>query len=207
MSAGLDLTASYTLSESLSDVGSASDEIAADLLQEVRDPFSPVQLAPSTRTDSRHQVTITAIVKAPWDISIAPIVFYRSALPTHTFQGIDANGDGANNDKTAERYVYTGINDAGVATFTTDGTCETVNCSRRAPFSQVNLRVSRGFKVANARIEAIAEVFNLFNAKNPFLSVTQNRTNSTLFMQPSAYAGDVGQAEQRVGQLGFRVTF
>jgi hypothetical protein len=207
MSAGLDLTASYTLSESLSDVGSASDEIAADLLQEVRDPFSPVQLAPSSRTDSRHQVTITAIVKAPWDISVAPIVFYRSALPTHTFQGIDVNGDGANNDKTAERYVYTGLNDAGVATFTTDGPCETVNCSRRAPFSQVNLRVSRGFRVANARIEAIAEVFNLFNAKNPFLRVTQNRTNSTLFMQPADYAGDVGQGEQRVGQLGFRITF
>jgi outer membrane receptor protein involved in Fe transport len=208
MSAGLDLTASYTLAESLSDVGSASDEIVADLLQEVRDPFSAVQLAPSSRTDSRHNVTITAIVRAPWDISIAPIVFYRSALPTHTFEGTDLNGDGANNDKTAQRYVYTGINDAGVATFTTEGTCETVNCSRRAPFSQVNLRVSRGFKVANARIEAIAEVFNLFNAKNPFLAATQNRTSTTTqFMQPSAYAGDVGQGEQRVGQLGFRVTF
>ena len=63
-----------------------------------------------------------------------------------------------------------------------------------------------------ARIEAIAEVFNLFNAKNPSLPFTQRRLLSTGapnpgFMQPTAYAGDVQQPEQRVGQIGFRVTF
>ena len=62
---------------------------------------------------------------------------------------------------------------------------------------------------------AIAEVFNLFNATNPFLSTTQSRFTGTAanpvpnanFMQPFAYAGDVGQPEQRVGQIGFRITF
>jgi outer membrane receptor protein involved in Fe transport len=206
MSSGFDLTASYTLADARSDVGSASDEIVSDLLQDVRDPFSDVQLGPSTRTDARHQVTVSAVVRAPWDITVAPIVFYRSALPTHTFQATDINGDGFINDRTTTAYRYTGLTDAGVATFEQDGPCETVNCSRRAPFSQVNLRVSKGFRMSRTRIEAIAEVFNLFNAKNPFLALTQN-ASATTFMQPTAYAGDVNQPEQRVGQLGFRVTF
>jgi hypothetical protein len=211
LSNGLDLTASYTLSESVSDIGSAADEVAANLLQDVRDPFADVQMAPSSRTDSRHQVSVSAIVRAPWDITVAPIVLYRSALPVHTFAG-DLNGDGVTNDITPVAYRFTGVTNAGVATWEEGGPCETVNCSRRAGFSQVNLRVSRGFGIGRTRVEAIAEIFNLFNAKNPVLNLTQNASPTpesvrALFMQPTGYAGDVGQPEQRVGQVGFRLTF
>jgi hypothetical protein len=214
MSQGFDLTASYTASESLSDIGTAPDEVASDLLQDVRDPFAAVQLGPSSRTDARHQVTISAVINAPWDVTVAPIVFYRSALPAHSFVGIDTNGDGANIDKTPVAYRYTGLNGT-VATFEESGTCATINCSRRAPFSQVNLRVSKGFAAGPARIMAIAEVFNLFNATNPSLNLTQARqivmngqpVPNPQFMQPTGYAGDVGQPEQRVGQIGFRITF
>jgi hypothetical protein len=213
MSSGLDVMASYTLGKATSDVGTAYDELAQNLLQDIDEPFAAVQQGPSARTDSRHQVSVSAIVQAPFDINVAPIFFYRSALPMHTIEGVDANGDGVVNEPTPVAYRYTGISDAGVATFETDGPCETVNCSRRAPFSQLNLRVSRGFRLAGAvRIEAIAEVFNLFNAKNPSLPFNQRRIQANgvvtpLFMQPMAYAGDVGQPEQRVGQIGFRLTF
>jgi hypothetical protein len=211
LSQGLDLTASYTLAESVSDIGSAADEIAGNLLQDVRDPFAEVQLAPSSRTDSRHQVSVSAVVRAPWDITVAPIVLYRSALPVHTFSGTDLNGDGVINDITPVAYRFTGVTDTGLGTWEEDGVCDTVNCSRRAGFSQVNLRVSRGFRMARTRIEAIAEIFNLFNAKNPVLNLMQNAAPTpsvrAQFMQPSAYAGDVGQPEQRVGQIGFRFTF
>ena len=213
LSAGLDLTASYTLSKATSDVGTAYDEVAQNLIQDIADPFGPVQQGPSTRTDSRHQVSISAIVRAPFDIHVAPIFFYRSALPMHTSEGVDTNRDGLVVEPTPVVYRYTGVNDAGIASFETDGPCETVNCSRRAPFSQLNLRVSRGFRVAGAlRIEAIAEVFNLFNAKNPSLQASQRRiqpdgTINPQFMQPERYAGDIGQPEQRVGQVGFRITF
>ena len=62
------------------------------------------------------------------------------------------------------------------------------------------------------RAEAIAEVFNLLNAKNPSIPLTTRRLGATgapltSFMQPNAYAGDIGQPEQRVGQIGFRLTF
>ena len=214
MSGGLDLNASYTLSESRSTIGPASDELDHNLVQDISDPFGDVQNGPNARTDARHRVTVSAIVQAPWNVSIAPFFMYRSGLPTHTIEGVDLNGDGNLVDRTALAYRYTGLDDAGRATFEEDGPCETVNCSRRAPFSQLNLRVSRGFALPrNARVEAIVEVFNLFNAKNPFIPLTTQRRTSAnpaqlaAFMQPSAYAGDFQQPEQRVGQIGFRLTF
>ena len=213
LSSGVDASASYTVSSATSDVGTASDEIVQNLIQDIADPFGPVQQGPSARTDSRHMVTISGIVQAPFGVDVAPIFHYRSALPVHTSEGIDFNGDGNTNDRTPVRYRYTGIGADNKATFVEDGTCETVNCSRRAGFSQFNLRISRTFPLARGlRIEAIGEVFNLFNAKNPVLAISQRRINAggalnTSFMQPTAYAGDVGQTEQRVGQIGLRLTF
>ena len=212
MSRGVDVNGSYTLSSSTSNIGTASDELDANLVQDIRDPFGDVQDAPNARTDARHRVTISAVVQAPWKVSVAPFFMYRSALPTHTFEGLDLNGDGNTVDRTSLAYKYAGLDDNGRAMFEEDGTCDTVNCSRRAPFSQLNLRVSRAFGLPRgARVEAIVEVFNLFNAKNPFIPMTTRRlTGRTVlpsFMQPDAYAGDFQQPEQRVGQVGFRVTF
>jgi hypothetical protein len=209
----LDVNASYTLAKATSDVGSAYDEIAQNLIQDVTQPFAPVQNGPSTRTDARHLITLSAIVEAPWDFRVAPILLYRSALPTHSFEGIDLNGDGNVNDKTATAYRFTHLNDNGSASFVEDGPCETVNCSRRAPYSQLNVRISRSFPFwRDARIDAIGEIFNVFNAKNPFIPLTTRRVSAAgaplaSFMQPTAYAGDFQQPEQRLGQIGFRITF
>jgi hypothetical protein len=213
LSGRLDLNASYTLAKATSDVGTAYDEIVQNLVQDVTAPFAPVQNAPSTRTDARHRITLSATSEAPWGLRISPIVFYRSALPAHSFEGRDLNADGNVNDMTTAASRFTGLNENGAATFEEAGACKTVNCSRRASFSQLNIRVSRSFPLwRTARVEAIAEVFNLFNAKNPSLPLTTQRVSSTgapltSFMQPTAYAGDFQQPEQRVGQVGFRMTF
>ena len=213
MSNHLDVSGSYTLAKATSIIGSSSDETDANLVQDIRDPFGSVQDAPLTRTDGRHRVSLSAIVEAPFGIDVAPILLYQSALPTHSFEGLDLNTDGNVNDKTARAYRYTGLNADGTARFEESGSCDTVNCSRRAPYSQLNLRISRGFQLAgSARVEAIAEVFNVLNAKNPFIPLTTRRLSATgapltSFMQPTAFAGDFGQPEQRVGQIGFRITF
>jgi hypothetical protein len=214
MSRGFDLTGSYTLSKAESIIGTANDELDANNIQDATDPFNPVNSGPSTRTDARHRVTLSAVIQVPWDIQVAPIFIYRSALPTLTFEGVDTNNDSNTNDITARAYKYTGLNADGTATFEDIGPCETVNCSRRAPFSQLNLRLSKAFRLrGTTRVEAIAEVFNLFNAKNPALPITSQRVNATTgaqqasFMQPVAYAGDFQQPEQRIGQIGFRFSF
>jgi outer membrane receptor protein involved in Fe transport len=213
MTAGLDVTASYTLARATSDVGTAYDELNQNLIENIFDPFSAVQQGPSARTDGRHAVTISGIVRVPYGIVVAPIFMYRSALPLHTFEGADVNGDGILNERTELAYRYTGLDErTGVASFEADGPCETVNCSRRAPFSQLNLRVSRAVPLTGrVRLEAIAEVFNVFNAANPALPLMVGRLSgsapNSLFMQPLMFAGDVGEPEQRVGQFGFRLTF
>ncbi len=210
---GLDLNAWYTLAKATSDVGTAYDEIVQNLVQDVTNPFASVQNGPSTRTDARHRITVSAIIDVPGGIRVSPIYMYRSALPTHSFEGLDLNADGNVNDKTALAYRFTGLNDDGSASFEESGDCETVNCSRRASFSQLNLRVSRLFPLwRSARIETIAELFNVFNAKNPSIPLMTQRLSAngarlSSFMQPTAYAGDFQQPEQRVGQIGFRVTF
>jgi hypothetical protein len=214
MSRGFDVSASYTLQRAESIIGTANDELDQNYIQDATDPLNAINIGPSNRTDARHRLSLSAVVQAPWGIQVAPIFLYRSGLPIHTFEGRDVNGDSNTNDITSMAYRYTGLNDDGTATFEEAGPCESVNCSRRAPFSQLNLRVSKSFRlVGNARVEAIGEVFNLFNAKNPALPITSQRVNATTgaqlaaFMQPVAYAGDFQQPEQRVGQVGFRFSF
>ena len=213
MSRGLDMTASYTLSSADSTIGTANDELDQNYIQDVNNPLADVQNAPGIRTDARHRISISAVVQAPWGIQVAPFFLYRSALPIFSFEGLDFNGDGNVNDITPRAYRYTGLNDNGTATFEETGACENVNCSRRAPFSQLNVRFSKSFSLpGNMRIEAIGEVFNMFNAKNPATGLTTRRLSAggaplASFMQPTAFAGDFQQPEQRVGQIGLRFTF
>jgi hypothetical protein len=100
------------------------------------------------------------------------------------------------------------------------GACETINCGRGAPLSQFNVRVAKTFNLyGTMRLEAFGEVFNMFNSLNPFLGTSipaagrlftgtaANPVPNAVFMKPTAYAGDSGQQEQRLGQIGFRFTF
>ena len=72
--------------------------------------------------------------------------------------------------------------------------------------------------MGRANLEAIGEIFNLFNAINPAnIESTISGVVQTVrlvggaanpaFMQPTRFAGDFQQPEQRVGQIGFRFTF
>ena len=76
----------------------------------------------------------------------------------------------------------------------------------------MNLRLSYGFRLwGSTRIEAIGELFNVFNAKNPSAFTATRLLGTGLpnpdFMQPTNFSGDFQQPEQRVGQLGFRFSF
>ena len=116
------------------------------------------------------------------------------------------------NEISLKAYKFDGFNDDGSAKVKEIGDCKTINCSRGASQSQFNLRVSKGFRlVGNARVEAIGEIFNLFNAKNPsgftVRRILANGSPNSAFMNPTEFAGDFQNPEQRVGQIGFRFTF
>jgi len=171
-----------------------------------------VQLGPSGRTDSRHRATVSAVWMAPGGVTVAPIWRYRSALPVGTIEGLDRNNNGVNNDIPDRAFAFDGLNDDGTVRVKDIGACTTINCGRGASQSTFNLRVSKGFRlVGNTRIEAIGEIFNMLNAKNPSTFRTQrllgDGTANPDFLRPTEYSGDFQNPEQRVGQIGFRFTF
>jgi len=133
-------------------------------------------------------------------------------LPVAIIQGLDLNNDFTNNDIPDRAFAYHPDNPAKPIDI---GACETWQCGRGYRFSQLNVRVARQFKLrGRIRVEAIAEVFNLANSENPDGFVARRYTGSIAspvpnqtFMQPTAFAGDFRQPEQRVGQLGLRLTF
>jgi hypothetical protein len=198
--------------------GNAIDELTTNLIQNAANPFADVQWGPAGRSDARHKFTVSANFELPWTINVSPIFRYRSALPLHIWQGTDLNGDGATNDIYTTAYAFAGLDSSNKPAWKELGTCTTVNCGRGAPQSAMNLRVSKVFKLPrNMKIEAIGEIFNLFNAINPYMGgagaisagrlLTGTGATNTAFMVPTAYAGDSGQPEQRVGQIGFRFVF
>ena len=222
---GLQLNAWYSLSKSTGVGGQSLDELTTNLVQDSTNPLADVQDGPGMRSDARHRVTISAVIQAPWGITVSPIFRYRSALPMNIWQGVDLNADGVNNDLHATAYKFTGVDDQGNPSFEEMGPCETVNCGRGASLTQMNLRAGKRFALGGrAGLELFGEVFNLFNAKNPthfqfgvsspltaaarvFTGTVANPTPNPSFMRPLGYAGDAGQTEQRVGQIGFRFTF
>ena len=131
-------------------------------------------------TDARHRVSFGGTYLAPWGISLSGMFRYRSALPYLEHTNADTNGTGS------WLNLRSGVSH--------------VNTGRGNSFSQLDLRVSKDFIFGgDLGVEVLAEVFNVFNAKNP------ERPNR--FGVPSQYAGDPGRGEQRLMQLGLRVHF
>jgi outer membrane receptor protein involved in Fe transport len=216
---GVDFTGSYTLSSGTSTIGTAGDELDTRYVQDATNPFDdPRMLGPNRRTDARHRITASATLLLPASVRVSPIFIYRSALPVYLGEGVDLNADGEINDLPQQALAFDGF-DGTVAKTKAIGACETINCGRGAAFSQLNLRASKGFHLGgHANLEVIGEIFNVFNAINPanFERVVSSVTQSVRlvggaananYMQPSRFAGDFQQPEQRVGQIGFRFTF
>jgi hypothetical protein len=224
MSHHLQFSAWYSLQRALSMNGRAIDELGDNVYVNHLDPFADIQLGPSGGSsfssrqqggDVRHRITFSGIVEVPGGIQVAPIFRFRTAIPLNIIQGVDLNQNGINNDLSSDAFAFDGFDANNNPIAKNIGSCKTINCGRGTSFSQLNLRVSKSFRVVGtARIEAIGEVFNVFNAINPsvfnpqrFLGTFANPTPNPDFMRPTVYAGDFRQGEQRVGQIGFRFTF
>jgi len=119
---------------------------------------------------------------------------YHSGTPYTEWANVDLNGDGYKFDPVPGQ--------------------SHVNNLRFGSFSQFDLRIGKQFKFNQYGLDLIGEIFNLFNSHNPaayngecdYNKVTGQCTNP-IFMHPTAFAGDPGQGEQRLAQLGLRVTF
>jgi len=208
MSKGFDFTATYTLGSAKSHLGNGTDELNVNVLQDAYQLFDdPRTYGPAGRADARHRGTVASVIEFK-GFTIAPMFIFRSRLPVAIIDGVDLNLNSVNNDLPQRAYQFTEVGQAPKDI----GACETWNCGRGAWQTRFNLRASRSFRLfGNARLEAIGEIFNLFNAKNPAGFITGERLGTGApnpdFMQPTEFAGDFQNPEQRVGQIGFRFSF
>jgi hypothetical protein len=205
----LQLQGFYTWSEATGNILGGADEFritaaghqpdlagVADQTVNPLDPLCKACFGP-LNTDARHRVTFSTVYQAPFAINLAGIFRYRSGLPYTEWAGLDLNGDGFAFD------LNPGVSH--------------VNSLRGASFSQFDLRVSRNFDIIQGLgLEVIAEVFNLFDAENPARYRGNRYTgrnaqgqliDNPAFGTPAAWAGDAGQPEQRLLQLGLRLRY
>jgi hypothetical protein len=204
---GLDFAVSYTLAKAKSELGQGVDEtgLGANTIQDATNPFAPVQYGPAA-TDARHLVSLSAIVPLGWDIQVAPLFHYRSALPVFIIEGTDRNNDFNSNDIPDRAFAFADVGQPPREI----GPCNTINCGRGAGSSQFNLRISRQFELRRSRLTVIAEGFNLFDARNPSAFNTRRLVGTVQnpdFMQPASFSGDFQQPVQRVGQIALRWSF
>ena len=208
-------TAAYTLANAKSTIGTSVDQLNSANIQDPNNPFdAPIQNGPTTDTDARHRISLSAIFELPGGFQLSPIYYFRSALPVALVDGRDLNRDGDANDIPARAFAVDTFDvDAGKTTFKDIGACETVNCGRGMSQQQMNVRISKSFHLGSrARVEALAEVFNLINDVNPSgfrarVNIPSSGAADPALLQPTTYSGDFRRPEQRVGQIGFRFSF
>ena len=215
LSKGVGYTASYTLARAKSTIGSSVDQLNASNVQNPDNPFNaPIQNGPTSDTDARHRVGLSATFELPGGFQVSPIYLFRSALPVALVDGRDLNRDGDANDIPTRAFAVDSFNiDTGKTTFKDIGACETVNCGRGVSQQQINVRVSKMFHLGGrAKVDVLAEVFNLLNDVNPGgfrarVNVPSTGAADPNLLQPTTYSGDFRRPEQRVGQIGFRFSF
>jgi outer membrane receptor protein involved in Fe transport len=196
----LEITGFYTYAKAEGNVLAGADEfrltdvghqpslrIARDVSVNPLDPLCDACTGP-LNTDARHRVTLSAVYQGPWGLNAAGMLRYRSALPYTLHSAADLNGDGFRLD------LAPGVSE--------------VNSKRGHSFSQFDLRLSKDFNFGRAGVEVIAEMFNVFDEKNPTAyTLDFDAAGNPIGAHPTAFAGDPLQGEQRLTQVGLRVHF
>jgi hypothetical protein len=148
-----------------------------------------------SRADERYRIVLSGVIRAPWDVTVAPIYEYGSGQPWNRRRGYDFNGDGRTSDRPE-----------GVERFSEDG----------PPFRQFSLRLTKGFAFGPISLDVIAEAFNLFDTTNYAVDAIQTGeflsgptlANPNLPAVPNPLFGKATATfPGREIQLGLRVSF
>jgi carboxypeptidase family protein len=164
--------------------------------------------------DRRHRLVTSGIVQLPADVMLSAIADFRSSLRFAPSSGLDLNGDGYSIDLPAGVMPGTGCRDMNLDAVNTfrrgRGLTEvtTVDCPG---FANVDLRLSKTFRIATYRAEFIAQLFNIFNRANfniPNTSVTagNDTTGRPLFGQSTTLLPNIN-APSRQAEFAVRIQF
>jgi hypothetical protein len=195
---------SYTLSK-------AMDTAATNLLA---DKYGFYSIERYGAADRRHRFVASGIVQLPADLQLSAIGDFRSSLRFAPTSSLDLNGDGYTGDLPAGVLPGTGCRnmnlDAVNAFRRSRGLTEvtTVDCPG---FANVDLRLSKIFRIGPTRAEVIAQLFNVFNHANfntPNASVNagNDATGRPLFGQSTSLLPNIN-APSRQAEFAVRLQF
>ena len=155
-------TLSYTLAK-------ADDNLP---LRRYRDQLDKEAEYGPANGERRHVVVASGAVLLPYDVNLGVVWTYRSDLPFSATAGRDLNFNGRNEDlvpgttrNQGNRDLDLGAVNAWRAQFDLDPVPESQIESTKL-FNLLDLRLSKTFDIAGTRLEALIQVFNLFNRVN-----------------------------------------
>jgi hypothetical protein len=188
-----------------------------------------------TPNDQRHHLVLQGMVDLPWGFRASPIWTYASGVPMDILLGdgsaarvpeLGRNAGGRQFHSAAELNSYiTQLNAAGAINGNLGTPLPLVDNNARFndTFNSFDLRVSKTFRIREGMaIEALGEVFNLFNKTNILGASTTNYSgffnalvpdannplHSSAFGKPVTTAGGIfGSGGPRAFQLGAKFSF
>jgi hypothetical protein len=180
----------------VADKKNIEDDFSPALTDYPNDPANLEAEWGRSRADERYRFVASAVLRLPARFTLAPIFAYGSGQPWNYRLGYDRNGDGRNSDRPD-----------GTPRFSEDG----------PNYMSFDVRLTYGLPLGSrAKVDLIAEAFNLFNRTNYDVNFLQNNeyTSGPTPTAPAAplvknanfktYTATLPPFE---AQLGFRVTF
>jgi hypothetical protein len=121
--------------------------------------FDPTTERGPSLQDQRHRLVLSGLYVAPYDINISSIVTVASGRPYNILAGADLNGDGDGGTIPGP--------DRARAVLTDPATSVKRDAATLPSQATVDLRVNKRIRLGGrASLDAIFEVFNLFNRTN-----------------------------------------
>jgi hypothetical protein len=164
--------------------------------------------------DRRHRLVTSAIVQLPADVMLSTIADFRSSLRFAPSSGLDLNGDGYAIDLPGGVMPGTGCRDLNldaVNTFRRGRALTEITTVDCPGFANVDLRLSKTFRIATYRAEFIAQLFNIFNranfnAPNTNLTAGNDTAGRPLFGQSTTLLPNIN-APSRQAEFAVRIQF
>jgi Carboxypeptidase regulatory-like domain/TonB dependent receptor/TonB-dependent Receptor Plug Domain len=141
--------------------------------------------------DQRWKGVLNGVWQSPfWGLGLSGSFRYATGSPYTGLAGADLNNDG----------------NSGTDRPTVNGVHFDRNSFRQPDFYELDLRLSKGFKIWEGNLEAFAECYNCSNAANRFVT-SANQTWGTANTPRTNFGVEDGVGTPRTIQLGLRYDF
>jgi outer membrane receptor protein involved in Fe transport len=178
------------------------------------DVYGWSKLETPANADRRHRLVLSGIVQLPYDLQMSAIADFRSALPFNPTSSLNINNDGYNNDLPSGIVPWSGCRNLNLDAVNSARTSRALTAATEIScpgFSNIDLRLSKSFRLNNHRIELIAQLFNIADRTNlstPNGSITAGNDLSgrPLFGQSTSILANIN-APSRQAEFAIRYQF